>query len=227
VRPAAVLAIVVVMLVVAPAASASGRLTAADRHAIGVLVDRFVKDAVRRQNLAAAWNLAGPDLRGGTTRGAWIRGTGVTVPFFPASGTDFTNAWTGHLVAPGHAELSLVMHPRAGTRGYDETAASIDVHKTGGRWLVDLFYAAAVIRTSAGHRGSCGLATCSVSGPADFGPAAAAGASAGGVAHGSGHWLLIGLAAIGGIVLLVPLGIWLRARRRDRRAWAAYRSAHG
>jgi hypothetical protein len=218
-------ALLVVLAAASPAAGAP-RMTAADRRAIGTLVDRFVKDAVRRQDLPAAWDLAGPDLRGGTTRAAWIRGTGVTVQYFPARGDDFTDAWTGHLVAPGRAELAMVMHPKPGNRDYDETAASIDVRKIGGRWVVDLFYTAAVIRTSAAHRGSCGLANCAVSGPSDFGPLGASSATAY-VHRNDTHWLLIGLGILGGLVAMTPLAIWLRIKRRDRRAWAAYRRAHG
>jgi hypothetical protein len=198
-------------LVVTGASAASRpRMSAADRAAIGVLIDRFVKDAVRRENLAAAWALAGPDLRGGTTYKAWVAGTGVTVPTFPVRGSDFRHAWTGHLVAPGHAELSMIMIPRPGSRGFEETAAAIDVRKIRGKWLVDLFYAAAVYHKQG------------ISGPNDFK------AGPGGSAYGNsqsrigGHWLVIGLIAAAAIVLSIPLAVWIRVRRRDRRALAAY-----
>ena len=58
------------LLVLAAPAQAAPRMTPVTRAAIGSVVDRFVKDAVRRENLAAAWTIAGPDLRGGTTRRA-------------------------------------------------------------------------------------------------------------------------------------------------------------
>ena len=214
---------VLVAVVAASPAAAAPRMTPSDRKAIGTLIDRFVKDAVLRENLAAAWNLAGPDLRGGTTRSAWIRGTGVTVQAYPARGNDFSNAWTGQMLGPGHAELSMIMHPKAGSHGYDEVGVSIDVRKIRGRWLVDLFYVSAVIRAGKGHQGSCPESSCAISGPEDYGPAGSAAGAA--VRHGGAHWFLIGLAALGGLVVLTPLAIWARVKRRDRRAWAAYTSA--
>lgn len=208
----------------APAAAAGGRLTSAQRQAIGRLVDAFVKDAVLRENLAAAWELAGPDLRGGTTRSAWIHGNGVTVPAFPARGSNFSHAWTGQLVGPGHAQLSLILEPRPGS-GYDETAVSMDVRRYHGRWLVDLFYSAAVFRGGHGKSGSCGSANCAISGPNDYGPGAAA--SAPPPTKAGGHFLLIALASLAAVVVLVPVAIWVRLRVRTRRIWAEYRRAHG
>jgi len=199
-----------VLAFAAPAARPAAALhfTPSDRREIGTLIDRFVKDAVLRQNLAEGWTLAGPDLRGGTTRKAWIAGTGVTVERFPAAGNDFSHSWTGKLVAPGHAELAVILHPRKGSTGYDETAATVDVRKIRGRWLVDLFYSAAVFS----KRG--------VSGPNDF----KAGGPGNPLAQSriSGRWLWIGLAAAGALVLGTPLGFWAAARRRHRAALAAY-----
>jgi hypothetical protein len=185
------------------------RLSAADRRQIGVLLDQFVKDAVRRENLPAAWQLAGPELRGGTTRQAWDSGTGVTVPYFPVQGSSFRTAWTGKLVAAGHAELSMILHPTATAKGYDETAATIDVRKLHGRWVVDLFYAAAVFHASGG-----------ISGPNDF--LAGGGNAQTSSSRIAGGWLLGTLALVGGLLVLTPLAVWARLRRRDRRARAAF-----
>jgi len=202
-------------------ASAAPRMSPSDRAAISTLIDRFVKDVVLRRNLAEGWDLAGPDLRGGTTRKAWLAGTGVTVEAFPVRGNDFRDAWTGNLVSPTRGELSVILHPKPGS-GYDETAATVDVRKIGGRWLVDLFYSTAVFRTSKSHHGSCGLQNCAVSGPNDFGPAGGGSALGNSSARIGSQWLWIVLAAVGGLVVAVPLGIFVRVKRRDRRAWAAY-----
>jgi hypothetical protein len=67
--------VLVLQLAVSGRAAATLRMSATDRAAIGNLVDRFVKDAVLRRDLAAAWKLAGPDLRGGTTYKAWVAAT--------------------------------------------------------------------------------------------------------------------------------------------------------
>jgi hypothetical protein len=198
---------------VAQPASAATRLSAADRKAIGVLMDRFVKDAVRREDLPAAWSLIGPDLRGGTTRAAWNNGSGVTVQYFPVAGTDFSNAWTVSAVRAGAAQLQMILHPKPGAHGYEETAANIEVRKVHGRWIVDIFYPAAVFHANGG-----------ISGPNDF--KAGSGSGATNSSRIAGRWLIVAIGAVGSIVLLLPIGIWLRVKLRDRRAWADYSKAH-
>lgn len=217
----AVVALVIAAAVAVPGASAAPRMTAGDRAAISNLVDSFVKDVVLRRNLAAGWTLAGPDLRGGTTRSAWVAGTGVTVAQFPARGTDFHDAWTGQLVSPTEAQLTVILNPKAGS-GYDQEANSLDVRKIGGRWVVDIFYSAAVFRAGKNKRGSCGTANCAVSGPNDYGPAGGGSAIGNSQAKIGSRWLWIVLAAVGALVVAVPLAIFVRIKRRDRRAWQAY-----
>jgi hypothetical protein len=217
-----VTAALVAALAAAGSAAAATPLGPSDREAIGNTLDQFVKDVVLRRNLAAGWELAGPDLRGGTTRAAWVSGKGVTVAAFPARGSSFKDAWTGHLVAPGHLEGSLILHPKAGSRGFDQTAVTIDLRKQAGRWIVDIFYPAAVFRTGSGNRGSCGRSDCAISGPADYGPQGASSAVGNTSAHVSGHTFLLVLGGIGVAILLLPFGIWARARRRDSQARAAY-----
>lgn len=217
------LALVVGSLVgVANAAAAQPRLTASDRQGIGATLDRFVKDVVLRRDLRDGWELAGPDLRGGTTRAAWINGTGVTVATFPARGVSFANAWTGHLVAPGHFVGSMILQPKPGSNA-DQTAVTLDLRKTGGRWIVDLFYSTAVFRSGSNHRGSCGTQDCAISGPADYGPQGSASGSGGNISARVGaHSFLLGAIIFFGVLLLIPVGIWAHARRRDNRARAAY-----
>lgn len=200
-------------------------MTPQDRTAISNLVDRFVKDVVLRENLADGWTIAGPDLRGGTTRAAWVKGTGVTVEPFPAAGNDFHNAWDGHLIDPGHAVLSIVMHPKPGT-DYDETAATVDVRKLNGRWVVDLFYSTATIRTGTNKHGSCGTSDCAISGPADYGPGGGGSAVGNSNSRIRGFWLFAAIAGAGALAISVPAGFWVRARRRTKRAYIAYEQSH-
>jgi hypothetical protein len=199
------------LLAATPVAAGAGtpRLTSADRAEIGTLVDRFVKDAVRRENLPAAWLLAGPDLRGGTTRAAWDAGTGVTVQFFPARGADFRNAWTVSLVGPGRAVLALMLFPDAAHPRLDQIAMTVGVRKRGGHWVVDNIYQAA----SFGKDGT-------VTGPRDFG---AAGAGPVYKPQASAvSWLYGVTASVAGVLVLTPLLLFLRVKRRDRRARLAY-----
>ena len=210
-------ATVALMALATPAvarALGSPRLTAADRTEIGILVDRFVKDAVRRENLAAAWSLTGPGLRGGTTRSAWNAGTGVTVAYYPARGTSFRTAWTGRLVAPGHAVLALSLHPDAAHPRVDEVAMTVDVRKRGNRWVVNELYQAA----SFGKNGT-------VTGPRDFGALGAAGTPASGPRRVRSGWLIAALGTVGALVVATPLLFIARATTRARRARRAYESA--
>jgi hypothetical protein len=211
------------LLCVSPALAAP-RMTASDRQAIGVLLDRFVKDVVLRRDLRAGWELAGPDLRGGTTRAAWLSGKGVTVQAFPARGTDFRNAWVGQLVAPGEAEGSMLLHAKRGHRGVDAIAFTVEVRKISGHWIVDIIYPAALFRFSSGHKGSCAKSSCAITGPADYRPQGASSGAGNSKGRISGRSFEIGLAAIGGLILLTPIAVWVRVKRRDRRAWAAYMS---
>jgi hypothetical protein len=52
------------------------------------VAQRFVQTAVARQNLAEAWNLVGPNLRGGLTRKEWLRGDIPVVPY-PVSSLEY------------------------------------------------------------------------------------------------------------------------------------------
>jgi hypothetical protein len=195
---------------VAPAAAADSPIPAADHAAIGVLIDHFVKDVVKRQDLAAGWLLAGHDIRAGTTRAAWVRGVGVSVPSFPARGSDFHDAWTGALVSPDRAILALMLFPEKGHRDAEQTAMTVDVRRVGGRWLVDELYTAATF-------GSYG-----VKGPADYGPGGGKALAAGNAQRTQRLWLYGVLLGVAALVVGVPAGFFVAAKRRDRRAYRAY-----
>ena len=106
--------------------------------------------------------------------------------------------------------------------GFDQTAVTLDVRRISGRWVVDIFYSAAVFRAGSKNRGSCGRSNCAISGPADYGPQGSASAAGNARAHVGAHTFLIGTAIVAGLVLLTPFLIWARVRRRDGRARAAY-----
>jgi hypothetical protein len=52
-----------------------------------LVAGRFILTAVRRQNLAEAWNLASPSLRQGITHAAWLKGNIPVVPFHEPIGS--------------------------------------------------------------------------------------------------------------------------------------------
>jgi hypothetical protein len=203
--------------------SAQARMTAPTRRQIGVVIDRFVKDVVLRRNLTEGWTLAGPDLRGGTTRAAWLRGKGVTVEAFPAIGNDFRHAWDGKLVSPTRAELTVTLRSRG--KNAQIVEAQTVLVKRNGRWLVDIFYPAGVIRLGRGHNGSCGTPSCAISGPNDFAPQAGSGAQEGVPAADAAHWLWIVLGSLAGFIGATAVALLLRVRLRDRRARLAYEAS--
>jgi hypothetical protein len=220
-RRLALVAIVLLSSIAVPAAEA--RTASPARRQIGELVDRFVKDVVLRRNLAQGWTLAGPELRGGTTRDAWISGSGVTVEAFPAVGNDFRHAWTGSFLSPTRAELTVTLHSRG--KDAQVVEAQAVVLERHGRWVVDTFYPAGIFRLGRGHSGSCGSAGCAVSGPNDFAPQAAAGASTGLPSRDAARWLWIVLGSVGGLVAAAGAGVVLYVRVRDRRARLAYEAS--
>lgn len=204
-----------IVLAPAVARAATPSLTPADRARIGVLIDRFVKEAVRREDLPAAWSLIGPGLRGGTTKAGWDSGRAVTVSEYPARGSDFTKAWTGTVVAPGDVIVALMFHPDAAHPKIPQTAFKAEVVRRGGRWIVNGFYPAATF-FGGGH----------VEGPADFQASSGARSVGSANARVSGHSFALALASLAAVVVLVPLGFWVWSRRRQRRAYAAYLATH-
>jgi hypothetical protein len=220
-RRLALIVVVLLSCVAVPSAEA-GASSSAHRQ-IGEVIDRFVKDVVLRRNLVEGWALAGPDLRGGTTRSAWMSGKGVTVEAFPAIGNDFRHAWTGSFVSPTRAELTVTLHSTG--RDAEVIEAQAVVVKRRGRWLVDIFYPAGIIRLGRSHNGSCGRAGCAISGPNDFGPQSAAGGQEGVPARTAAHWLWIVLGSLGGFLAAGLAGLALYVRLRDRRARLAYEAS--
>ena len=99
---------------------------------------RFIQTAVAREHLDEAWNLVGPNLRGGLTRKQWVSGTNPVVPF-PIAQLD---------VAPYKVDASYVdsailevaLLPRKGS-GVRAQVFFLELRKLGtghkARWVVD------------------------------------------------------------------------------------------
>ncbi len=208
-------------LAVASSALAVPHLSDGQTRQISTLVNRWVNDVVLRKNLADGWTIAGRQLRGGTTRQAWIAGRSLPVQHFPLVGTDFRKAWYVQWKTP--TAMGLVVALRSG-RGKN---AQMVQEQTGlvlrnGHWLVNAFYPNGIFRLGKGHSGSCASAKCKVTGLNDYAPSPTGGSALGGSARIGTRWFLIGVLALVGIFLAIPLGIALRVRARHRRAQAEY-----
>lgn len=201
-------------------------MTPATHRDISKLIDNFIRDVVASRNLPAGWALAGPDLRGGTTRAAWDRGKGVTVQRFShVLGTYFGNAWDlEKLDSPGHAELTV--NVRIGGKYPQVVAEPTVVEKVHGRWVVDTMYTAGIFRSTG--RGSCAKASCRVTGVNDFGVAAGSSSREIGITSPErAQWMWVVLGSVGGLLLLTLGSLLFYTRIRDRRAMRAFEARTG
>jgi hypothetical protein len=204
-RLALLVASLLALLVAAPA-QAAYRLSPADKHALGVTIDRFVSSAMQRHDLAASYDLVTPALRAGISRRDWGKGT-TRVMSYPATGSHF--GWTVDYALPGDVVVDLMLRPRRGAK-VGAMIFSIELKKRHGRWLVDSLLPAASFADS-GRTGNMKAFN-------DFGPNAVKNPEQRKV-----NRLLLVLP--GSILLLIvafPTAIVLRGWCRNRRAERAY-----
>ncbi|HZQ80790.1 MAG TPA: hypothetical protein VFB25_02315 [Gaiellaceae bacterium] len=190
------------------------RLTAADRRAIDATLDAFIPAGVARKNLAAAWALAGPELRSAQTHAQWLAGT-TPIPQYPAAGTTFHD-WQTIDSGPRYVIFNILIHPTAGAQvaPYEFSGEMI---KRDGKWLVNRLYTIAIFNrvTKTTHE----------IGPADFAaPPPSSTPHARAVLGGFG---LLPIVALLGLVLLVPAGFGAIALVRARRWRRQSRASRG
>jgi hypothetical protein len=181
-----VLAGAVLALVAATSGTASNtRVTAATRRAIDATLDSFVPEAVERLDPAAAWALAGPGLRAGTTRADWVAGR---LPVYPyqARGRTF-HGWTPSYASPGQVGFDLLLQPRRGAKT-GVIAFSVIMRLVRGRWLVD-YWAPVASYSPAGAKPQ-------IIGPGDLVPPSERGRDQAGSARLGAIWLVVPVAVI-------------------------------
>jgi hypothetical protein len=192
----------------APSVSAAPKLPAADRAAIDRTLDVFVPAAIGREHSERAWALTTASMHRGGTLAEWRQGL-LPVQPFPVIGTTF-HGWTLDRVGRDRADVVLLVHLRQGN-DLDLGAASFDLtlRKLQGRWLVD----AAVVAATFAYHGKILAGN-------DYGPNSSPDPYTklkGGLHSGLPTGLIYAIpAALLGLVILVPLGILLFHRRRDR-----------
>ena len=94
----------------------------------------FMETAVARKNLAASYNIVGPDLKGGMSLAQWKKGDISVVPY-PAADAKTTE----FEVQESHKNnmmLHLVLHPQKGS-GVKPLAFFLGLDRVGGKWLVN------------------------------------------------------------------------------------------
>ena len=185
------------------------RLTPSIRRGIDETLARFVPAAVTRKDPALAWQLAGPDLRAGSSRRDWLHGN-MPVYQFPWRGdTAGLKGWIPFFTYRNHVGFDLLLQPtKRSQKG--AMAVSVDLVRRGHRWLVNYWNVTAIM-TGPKERAY-------VTGVPDYGPG---GVTAKGFyqqprydeAKLGAAWLLLPV----GIVVGLALGITGYALRRRRR----------
>jgi hypothetical protein len=194
-------------LVVAASGSAAGSLvTPSVRRAVDATLDRFVFEAVERHNPGAAWELAGPGLRAGTTRADWVAGR---MPVYPFQARDRSFAgWVPSFATPRLVGFDLLLQPPRGAKT-GAVAFTVNMRLIRGRWLVDYWVPVAFF-SPAGARPQ-------ITGPGDI-TAPSERASRSG-SHGAlgAIWLLVPTAVVSlGVLILIGFAAvaWRNGRIR-------------
>jgi hypothetical protein len=91
-----------------------------------------------RKNLAAAYSIVGPDLKGGVSLATWRKGN-IPVTFYPAANANLAklNVQSSH---KNELKLRTVLFPRKGS-GVKPLVFDLNVDRIGGKWLVNYFLA--------------------------------------------------------------------------------------
>lgn len=184
-------------------------LRVADRRAINRTLDAFVPAAVERKDPLAAYGMATPQLRHSATPQQWRKGD---IPVYPYPASKRRD-WTLNFSLPGHVSLDLFIQPR---RGADVGPIAFTVEMRRGahrRWLVDSFFPTAMFPKV--EDGGQPLAQ------PDLSPGNVKGTSQTGNARISPAFFLIPFALLG-VVLLIPVFMFVRGKFREARAERIY-----
>jgi hypothetical protein len=185
------------------------RLTPGEREAIDGTLAAFVRTAVRRSDVRAAYDLATPALRAGLSRAEWDKG-GIPVMPYPAQ-VPGRRAWTLNYSYPGDVGIDLLLQPRPGAK-VGAISFRAELRRIGGRWLVEAFYPVATYSRPSDQ--------ARVQAEPDLAPH-----QEGSVTKGrlSPLWLLVPGLGAAALVLGTPVALVVLSWRRRVRAERAYR----
>ena len=174
---------------------------AAADYAVLRAVDSFVEEAVARRDLAAAYDLTAPELRGPVSRREWSRGD-IPVPAYPVyrHGTRITDTYRN--------DVSVQLFLKARRPSVEPLGVDMELKAVGKgsnrRWLVAYYLPRQTLGTAVAR-----------------GPTAAAAPKDPGLGpHLSKVWFFVPLGILG-VIVLVPVGLgmrdWFQARAAERR----------
>jgi hypothetical protein len=183
-------------------------LTRAEAAQVWGATTRFLRTAVAHRQLRTAYDLVGPDLRGGMTRAEWATGENPVVPF-PVKSID---SWTLAYAYRNDVaiDLGLVALP-----GSDTVAKAFRIElqrkAAGAPWKVVTWMPLGV--SGPGNVRSIRETYRRAPPPPEPTTLAA--------------WWLAFPGALLGLVLVLPVALWLRSWHTGRKAERAYRDAVG
>jgi hypothetical protein len=183
-------------------------VTPGTRREVNAVLTAFVRHAVRRDNPAAAWDLATPALKAGQTRAEWRRGDLPVFPF-PAKVNEATG-WYAVESFEDDLLVTLVMHAPARTKR-GAIAYQVELKRVGvgndRRWLVNSFVPERVYTPPAAEKPTRDAAPQPSSVP---------------TARLSSWWFVVPGILLS-LIVLVPVTILLVSWRRGVRAEKRYR----
>jgi hypothetical protein len=197
--------------------------TAAEKQAVHPVLAEFIRHAVARQDPGKAWEVAGPDLREGSSEKDWDRGDMPVVPY-PALDKGLGQWSYVKYSYTNTVGLEVFVFPKPGS-GYSAMTADAEVVKDNkGKWYVNYWLPEK-------FHGPPALSAAQKASEKKAAVAAAKKAKTHRVAapaqpplpqstRTKGLWLLVPLGLIS-LIILGPLAamivIWLRNKREQRR----------
>jgi hypothetical protein len=121
------------------------------RRRLGETIDEFVRTAVLGRDLRRSWELAGPDLRVGTTRAQWLRGE---LPVYAYPADPKRTEWALEYADEVEVAVNVTLVPRRGVRQPPEVfGVSLEPAGRGPsrRWVVSSWLPRSVVSQPGGE----------------------------------------------------------------------------
>jgi hypothetical protein len=173
-----------------------------DRAALNALLDKFVPDVVRQENLKEGWNLVGGASRT-VPYAQWVKGN-TSVQSYPAKGTSF-HGYTINYSYPGDVGFDLLLQPTKKSLGAWSFRA--EAKRVDGVWKIVTWYTVATFAPPG--------RTQTVLGPNDLGAANASSASSGEARLHS--WVLAIPVLALALIAFGAIGFAVSRRARERK----------
>lgn len=198
------------------AAEAKPKVTPAERVAITKVIDAYVPAALERRNLELAYDLSGPQVRGGMSLREWLGG-GIPIYPFPARDRHF-DGWIPTWRDRTNIGLDLLIQADPKTR-LGAIAFRIQMTKLAGRgWVVNAFLPQSTFSDPRDD--------AKVFSERDLLPSGTQSA-AGTDSRLSAVWFALPGGLLFAVFVVLPLGYLAYAKRRDRRAYREYLELNG